>query len=166
MMERGHNRYSCGGSSVPFLDLENGYRMGSVWENSSTNLFRKCALCMLCFKKKGNSKKNFIHDIISHFSPSLVPQPCLRSRLPQSLSRNWAPRRKLMLPGPLHGCGHLSSCRSRFTCNNLPREVFPWSTKQAIVILPLILYSIGLFYFFRSTSNETNPLWFTHYICF
>lgn len=127
MMERGHNRYSCGGSSVPFLDLENGYRMGSVWENSSTNLFRKCALCMLCFKKKGNSKKNFIHDIISHFSPSLVPQPCLRSRLPQSLSRNWAPRRKLMLPGPLHGCGHLSSCRSRFTCNNLPREVFPWS---------------------------------------
>lgn len=32
-----------------------------------------------------------------------------------------------VLPGPLHRWGHLSLCRSRFTCDNLPREDLPWS---------------------------------------
>lgn len=52
MMERGHSRDSCGASNVPFLDLDGGYVVGSILDNSSTHTLRICVLCMPYYRKK------------------------------------------------------------------------------------------------------------------
>ena len=76
MMERGHSRDSCGASNVPFLDLDGGYAVGSIRDNSSTRTLRICVLCMPYYRKKFFKKNTLTHDLSSHFFLSLVPWPC------------------------------------------------------------------------------------------
>lgn len=104
-----------------------------------------------------------MHDLISHFFLSQVPQQpyqgpsCLRvSALTELLER------KLILPGPGTAgviCHHIGPGSN---VTNFLRFFLDLPTQPQL----FTLYSISLSYFFHSLSWELQPSWFTHVYLF